>query len=282
MFALGVAVVGLVMAVVMVWGAYQASREPVSRQRLERFATRQRLVVTADNGPLLLHALRLTRQWRSVGLWTGLACGLLWALREGQLTLNFTAAFLGWFVGAVVAEWRIAGLPATAGRRAASLDRRTLWRYLRTAAAVLLGLAVLVLTAAAVAVLVAAGADHRDVTTRALAWLAAAAVGLALILGTLRRVVSRPQPPAAPDLLAADDALRGRAATVLAGSTIAAAGLCTSQLFHLMSRLVTSDQEQWVALGVGVMLLETVVGYLVAVTASPVRRRRVEAVRVAA
>ena len=130
-------------------------------------------------------------------------------------------------------------------------------------------------------VVVVAGTDHPDLTTQALLWLAAAAVGLGLILGTLRRVVSRPQAPSAPDLLAADDALRARAATVLAGSTIAAVGLCTSQLFALVGRLSTSGQDDWTALGVGVMLLVMVVGYLVAVTASPARRSRVEAVRAA-
>jgi hypothetical protein len=282
MVRVGVAAVAALVVLVLVAAAVRSTRAPVERRTLETFARRQRLTVTAANGPLLLQSLTLTRRWRTLGLSTGLACGFLWAVRDGRVTLNFTAAFLGWFVGAVVAEWRIAGLPRRPdGPRAASLERRTVTAYLRPESGALLLAALLVLVGAFVAVVVrargatgtATGAAGTTATTgQAAAWLLAAVVGLAVVWLTLRRVVTRRQPPAAADLLAADDALRARAANVLAGSAIAAAGVPTASLFALVGGL-QPDGGDLASMGIGILVLEQVVGFLVATSASPARTR---------
>ena len=275
------AVIGLV-ALVMLAQAVRLSVRPVSRAQVETFARRQHLTITAANGVLIVRSLGLTRRWRTLGLWTGIVCGFLWALQDAEVTLNFTAAFLGWFVGAVIAEWRLAGLPRDSGPRSASLERRTVSRYLSRSAQVVLGLALLVLAVSCVAVLLRAGATDGAVTLRALVWISATSLGLVLVGLTLRRVATRPQPPSAPDLVAADDALRARAANVLAGSVIAAAGLPTAAMFELIGAQVGGDRAGWASAGLAVLLLELVLGFLVATSASPATRRPLPSERVAA
>lgn len=262
----------VVVALGFAGAAVHMSTSPVSRRRVESFARRQRLTITVANGPLVVRSLALTRRWRSFGLWTGLACGVLWAAKDAELTINVAAAFLGWFVGAVVAEWRTAGLPRGEGRRMAFLERRTVSGYLNVGARTLMVLALVVLGTSFVAVVVMAGTSETAVMSRALVWAGATIAGLVLVGLTLRRVVTRPQPPTAPDLLAADDALRARAATVLAGSVIAAAGLPTATMFELIGTLIDGDGGDWAPVGLAIMLLNMVVGFVVATTPTQVRR----------
>ncbi|NNM46610.1 hypothetical protein [Knoellia koreensis] len=265
-------VMGLVVAVavaVCLYAAVAAFKQPVSRPRLEKFAARQRLRVTADNGPLVLHALGITQRWRTLGLWTGIACGVLWSLREGRLTLDFAAAFIGWFAGAVVAEWRIAGIPRGEGRRAASLAPRTLSSYLRRGPLVTLAVALAIWLGATIAAALRTGG------LAPWAWAAVTLSGLALLVLTLRRVVDRPQPPAGDDLVAADDALRARAAAVLTGSAIAALGLPTAAVFEVAGRSeAVYGNASWAAIGLLLMLLELGVGWRLATDASPARTGR--------
>jgi len=248
------------------------STSPVSLPRLRRFAARQQLLVTEANGPLVVRALAVTRRWRALGLSTGVLLGLLWALRDARLTLNFTAAFLGWFVGAVVAEWRLAGLQVDPGRRTASLSRRTVTAYLRRDAVVLLAAACLALVVLYVAVVVRAGNGQPGLRGEATLWLGAAAAGLAAVTATLRRVASRPQPAVDGDLLAADDALRARSANVLAGSAIVAAGYPAASLLGLLGTTSDTAGDGWAAASLAALALTVVVGWLVAVRPSPARR----------
>ena len=244
---------------------------PVTLNRARRFARRQELLVTSTNGLLVLRALTVTHRWRTLGLTTGVFLGVLWALRDARLTINFTAAFLGWFVGAVIAEWRLAGLPVEGGRRTASLARRTISGYLRTDSTVLLGATVVALVSLFAAVTLRAGGDG-TVLTQAVGWMLVAVVGLGAVWATLRRVASRPQPGSTPELLAADDALRARSANVLAGSAIVAAGYPASSLLSLMGDPGSLDSTStWGTAGLVSLFVTVAVGWLVAVRRSPVR-----------
>lgn len=268
----GIAALGMLFVLAVLVGGLRVAQGPVSRGRLERLARRQRLALTPANAPLVVRSLALTRRWRALGLSTGLAAGLLWALRDGSLTLNFLAGFLGWFAGAVVAEWRLAGPSPAEPRRSASLEPRTMSGYLRPASAALLALVLAALLVAVVGTSAVAGRQQGQVRMEAVAWLLAALGGLALVALTLRRVVTRSQPPAAPDVIAADDALRARAANVLAGSAVAAAGVPTAGVLELLGRVV-ADDGTWATAGLWVMLLELLAGYLVATWTSPARTK---------
>src|SRR5690349_7783409 len=109
---------------------------PVSRERLERFARRQALVLTPGNSGLVTEYLATTRRWRATGLAAGILLTVAWSLRDNRVTINAMIAFASWFVGALVAEFRVASLEPGA-RRAASLEPRLLRRQLVTSARIL-------------------------------------------------------------------------------------------------------------------------------------------------
>lgn len=246
---------------------------PVTLTRTRRFARRQQLLVTVGNGPVVVRALAVTHRWRVLGLTTGVLLGLLWAMRDARLTLNFAAAFLGWFVGAVIAEWRLAGLPVEGDRRTASLNRRTAWGYLRMDSKILLVVACLVLLGLFVTLSLRFH-DEGAVLTQAGAWLVSAALGLSAVWVTLTRVAARPQPGSTSEVRAADDGLRARSSNVLAGSAIVAAGFPAANLLALMGATATGDTSQtWSAASLVSVFIAVIVGWLVAVRPSPVRQR---------
>lgn len=239
-------------------------REGRAQVRLERFARRQQLWLSPANAALVQRSLAITHRWRVLGVWTGIAISAFWALREGRLTLDFIAAFLGWFAGAVIAEWRLAGLPVGSGTRVASLQPRKLWSYLRPRASIALAAAWLALISVFAVVIV--GSAGPQTPGEAIAILAASGVGLTVVWLTIRPVAARPQPTASADLVAADDALRARSTNVLTGAAVVAAGVPTAQLLALAG---TTSPWQWAALAALVVALLT--GYLIACTASPAR-----------
>ena len=114
MFGIGFAVVvTLLLAVFVLFGflGWIVARSPLKRSTVERFARRQRLELTDANAGYVVSALLITHRWRRAGLVLGLGlAGLAWSLQHGSISLHFLAGFLGWFVGAVVAEWRISRL----------------------------------------------------------------------------------------------------------------------------------------------------------------------------
>ncbi len=268
----GVLVMVAVLAcVVLVWVGGIATA-PVSIDRLERFARRQRLHVTATNGVLVVRSLTITRRWRSLGLAVGVILGMMWALRDARLTLNFSTAFIGWFVGAVIAEWRLAGLAAADGPRSASLTRRTLSSYLQPASAAVLLVVCAGLVVTFLAVLVRSAGTHAEVLGDAVLWIVVAAGGLTAVALTLRRVVARPQATTDPELRAADDALRARSTNVLVGSAIVAAGFPAAHLLILMGVAGPPDRlDTWAGFGLLALLLTLVTGWLVAIRSSPAR-----------
>jgi hypothetical protein len=190
---------------------------PVSRQRLERFARRQRLPITADNGNQVIRYLATTRRWRVAGFIAGLFASQIVAPPGTFVHANFLAIFTGWFLGALVAEVRVAHLEY-GSIRAASLQPRRPDLYVRRFAWVLVpATAVVALaTGAATAVAGATGWARPD-WPRAVALLVAA-LGLAATIRAIQHaVLRRAQPLAAPDVIRADDAIRSRSLHVLCG-----------------------------------------------------------------
>jgi hypothetical protein len=132
-----------------------------------------------------------------------------------RIRVVFVTLFAGWFVGALIAEIRLART-SFGPRRAASLTARVpvmylprfAWWLVPVMAAISLALGV------TTAVVVLGGA-----TIGPTAWmLCGAAVLVAVVVNRVqRRVLRRPQPVDAPDVLAADDAIRSRSLHVLTG-----------------------------------------------------------------
>jgi hypothetical protein len=203
LFAAGLAVVSFL-------GAIERGR--VSRTRLRAFAKRHRLTITVDNGNRVIRYLAMTRRWRTTGLVAGLLGSVGWAWWQGGFRLTFLPLFAGWFVGALVAEIRLART-SFGPRRVASLEARSPGLYLpRTAWWLVPALAV-----ASVAGAVYAWA--RTGVWEPTVWLlAGVAVAIAVVVNRVQaRVVGRPQPAEAADMVAADDAIRSRSLHVLTG-----------------------------------------------------------------
>ena len=264
------AVLALAVVVLLV----HAVRAPLGRRTVDRFARRQHLVVDTANGGHVVRALALVLRWRRLGLVTWFAVAALVSVTRGELTVDFVAMFLGWFAGAVVAEWLAAGLPAGSGPRRATLRARSLGTYVTALDRVLL-FAVLGLTAAVAAVaFVGAVATGRAGTWAV--WVAGTLAAAAALAVTARRVVRRPQPTDDRSLLAADDALRAHSLTVLCGCAIAASGVPLGRLADLAAGVLpegawsggTSD-------GVGALALVVCValGWFVADRSASVRAR---------
>src|SRR5688500_8851547 len=90
--------------------AIGAAGGPVSRTRVEPFARRQRLTITAANGDHVIRYLATARRWRAAGATAGILASVTAALPQGQLRVDFFLLFAGWFLGALVAEFRVAHL----------------------------------------------------------------------------------------------------------------------------------------------------------------------------
>lgn len=223
-----VAWIAAVLAPLMAWLPFR----DVTRPRLARFAGRHALPITVENGMLVIGYLATTRRWRSSGLLVALLVDVAYSAtlsRENVPHVSGAAVFAGWFIGAVIAEWRIATIPV-GDRRAASLHRRRLSDYAgRPFVMVAAGVWIVVggagLLAAAVTVLHDRPLRHyRQIPGSLwteLVFLALAGAALVLVAN---RVLRRPQPLAAPDVLAADDALRRHSLYVLVGAALALAG----------------------------------------------------------
>lgn len=256
----------LVLAVMVAWAT---ARGPLRRGTVERFSRRQRLELTDDNATHVVGALLVTHRWRRAGLVVGLGVGLLWSMHAGALTLHLIAGLLGWFVGAVVAEWRIGRLARPGDRRVAGLAPRGITRYLTAevrAIVALVGAGLLVLLVVAV---VRAGAQ--GVWWGWLVYVLALGAGLVLTAGA---VVERPSGFVDAGVRAADDALRCHGLTVLAGSAVAAAypalvGLALLAVYP--TGVPPTADPPW---ALGVVLLCLVTGYLVAVWSPSTRAAR--------
>ena len=193
------------------------------RLRVERFARKQSLPITVGNGDIVIRYLAVTRRWRRSGLLVGLALTLGYSLTHVGLHIDFLALFVGWFIGAVIAEWRIS-TAASGSRRVASLAPRRLASYLPPTAWVAPAFVFVVAAVVGLVGLVALASSRHRVPAALIVSLAAVVLVAAVIRVVVRHVLSRPQPQGAPDVLAADDAIRSRSLRVLAGSSLALGG----------------------------------------------------------
>jgi hypothetical protein len=202
-----------------------SARGPVSRARVQRFAARGGLIITATNGEHVIRYLATTRRWRATGLAAGYWVSVAPSLVGPRLSVNFAVLFAGWFGGAVIAETRVAHL-ARSAQPVASLVARQMSGYVSPVARAGLPIAAgfgLALGATAVIARIG-GADVN--LAQAAAWLVAVGLVTGLIRTVQQRVLHRPQPPAEPDVIAADDAIRSRSLHVLAGAGAALVAYC--------------------------------------------------------
>ncbi len=184
---------------------------PVRRVAVHRFAERHQLVVTADNGVRIIDYLSSVRRWRAAGLAAALTAYTIVDVRHHRLSVDVAFLLAGWFAGAVIAEARLAALPAD--RPAAGLTPRTAARYLPRTHRYALPIAILLFAA-----LVTAGGAPPG---RRAALSVVVAVVAALVILTVRRILLRPQPAATTSVLAADEAIRSRSL-----HAVTAAGAC--------------------------------------------------------
>ena len=218
---LGVSVVAVTAAVVV------AARPP-GEARLQRWATRFGLALTRGNRPVLSAYLRRTQLLRALGAGLGWLGNPAWiAVRGHELPHGGNSVALaigGYLLGAVVAEATLPRRRSAAGARVASLVPRTLGDYLPPVSVSALRL--LPFAAVALTVLYAVLARHPriplDYGVAFMVVLAGALVVFAAAVeAVLRWIVTRPQPLTAPDLLAADDAVRAGSIHALAGAALA-------------------------------------------------------------
>lgn len=206
---------------------------PVSRQRVERFARRQALVVTPDNGPRVIAYLATTRRWRSTGLVIAFAVEMAAATASGD---HFSASGLQyfgfWAAGAVIAEWRLGRGQRDGVRRAASLVPRRLGDYVSAGIRTMVALAFVGALAIEVTLVCVARRDRLVL----LAWPLATVAVVAAIALVARHILTRPQPVAAIDVERADDALRSRSLHVLIGCALAAAGFLMTSAQGIAAR----------------------------------------------
>lgn len=246
---------------------------PVSRRRVERFARRQSLRITEGNGGLVIGYLATTRRWRAAGLIASVATVAVYSWwQDRAVQLSFLSIFAGWFVGAVIAEWRIS-TAASGSRRVASLVPRRAADYLPAYArwlpvvfwAVAFGTGV-----SAAGYLLAHG---RAVPAALFGWLAVmVGVGVAIVQ-VQRHVLRRPQPLADADVLAADDAIRSRTLHVLSGSTLALGGYLATAVLGAVQDVAWLNDGPVSPVSAIAILLAPILGVLIATAQAQPRVR---------
>jgi len=266
--ALILAVVLVVVPAVVTWKDVTG---PVLRARVERFARRTGLEVTPDNGNLVIRYLATTRRWRTCGVAIAYLVILVPALARGSVKVDVLVLAIGWFAGALVAEWRVAGMADGPGRRAASLAPRSRRTHLGTAArwvaafttGYAAGLALLALSAVLLG--------------RAPAADLAACLPLIVIGGAVRlaqqRTLLRPQPLGPPDVTAADDAVRTRSMAVLTGCQVALVLLFCPALAGPALTVLPGTLSAWPAVVVLVLAVSgPLIGVWLAFARGPAQR----------
>lgn len=271
MFEFPLVLLGLLALVLILFAVigWVVARSPLKRRTVERFARRQHLDLDDANAGHVVAALLITHRWRRAGLVLGILAGVLWSMQYGSLTLHFLTGFLGWFVGAVIAEWRISGLDQPGTRRVAAVEPRHLSRYITPVVLLAASLVAVVLVTAGITAAARAGVSWG--WGGWMAYSAAVTIGLAV---TARAIVARPSGFVDAAVREADDALRCHGLTVLVGSGIAAAyppivGLAL-QATH-PNGVPTSADPAWTLLVMAALIL---LGWWVAVWSPSTRAGR--------
>jgi hypothetical protein len=202
---------------------------------VERWARERDLELTPDNRPLLARYLRRARRFRTWGAIAGalvptvfdyLINGRVQVLGFGtdgeSAPLGFGSIFVGYLVGAALCEASLVRRPQ-ARRRVAALHPRELPAYLPRWV-IVAQRAATVSAAAGLIAIAAVPFPDRTSDPGAFALTVGALVVLAFGTGleaVERWLVRRPQPFAAPDLVAADDAVRAQSIRAVAGAGLA-------------------------------------------------------------
>jgi hypothetical protein len=241
---------------------------PVSRARLERFARRQRLEITEDNGNQVIRYLATTRRWRVAGVTGGFIVSMLTAPAGTIVVVQSFPLFVGWFVGALVAEVRVAHL-AYGSVRAASLQPRRPSRYLGSLAWALAPAAALVAVGTGALTAVAALSGVAQPSWSAWLWPVAALAVAGAVRAIQRTVLRRAQPHSAPDVLAADDAIRSRSLHVLSGGGSALVLMVVLGQLGAVHPLAGAAQQAIAGIQILGMFLVAAIGAVVATAAWP-------------
>jgi hypothetical protein len=242
---------------------------PVSRRAVERFARRQRLQITADNGDQIIRYLATTRRWRSAGVAAAWVLAIATTVFYPLGTRGNLGLFAGWLAGALIAEVRVAHL-GHGVRRAASLQRRGPERYLSRSAWALVPAAAGLAVAVAAATAGAAASGWAAPDWWAAVWPVVALTTAGAIRAVQRVVVRRAQPLVAADALAADDAIRSRSLHVLSGGGAALVLLCVLAQLGALHPVDTTAIEEWRWVG---LVLSLILGWKVATATWPKRGR---------
>ena len=252
-------VTGLVVLVLAAasWAVVAAATHPVGFARVEAFASRQGLDVSTVRGSAdVLRYLAVTRRWRVGGLAVAEVFAFGGGVRAGRINIDLGAAFLGWFAGALIAEWRLNVRPAGV-RRTALLTRRRLRDYL--------GVPGLASPAACLALLLMMGVfglQRAGALPTAVALVGGLVPAVAAAV-TARNVMLRPSLDAAPNI---DHALRSRSLHVLSGAVTASAIAGVAGLILVSSQLNPSSSR---LLGLAVLVAGMVAGWLIANVRGP-------------
>lgn len=207
-------------ALVVIGCAISSAQGPMLRSRVDKFAHRHDLTVTAANGSAVIRYLATTRRWRAAGVAGGYLVPLAATLPASGVRLDAQSLLAGWFAGALAAEARLAWISRTPAPERATVTRRptdylpgAVWALVPLAAAADIAIA---------AVMVASGAFTTAAAVRAGVGLAVAGLTALAQRAVLRRPGLLPADHAGDDLLDADNAIRSRSLHVLsaAGATL--------------------------------------------------------------
>jgi hypothetical protein len=240
--------------------------EPVSFERLDSFARRQRLPITPANAAIVMRYVATTHRWRTAGLATAACYTVAAGLRHHRLTADLLAMFVGWFVGAVVAEWRL-NAPPPGARRRARLTPRSRGTYLGVGHRALPWITTALTLGVGIVNLIYQAGNRYAPRPQTISFILMAVLSITTAVVVGRHVVLRAQPAVLDDdVRAADDALRARSLRVLSGSTVALTMTAAASLIMLSPQL---EHDTACAVAITILALGSLTGWYLAAAPAP-------------